>query len=89
LRDKKLVQKDTKGIQDNIELLVAVIEQLFLPIAFSAVPFTKGDETACCRAGDDCRFAFSDEKPKTTLYYRYSLPLFLNRHNTLQERQTL
>ena len=31
--------------------------------AFSAVPFSKGDETACCRAGDDCRFAFSDRLP--------------------------
>ena len=25
--------------------------------AFSAVPFSKGDETACCRAGDDYSFA--------------------------------
>ena len=38
------------------ELFIALIKKLFL-LCISAVPFPKGDETACCRAGDDCRFA--------------------------------
>ena len=38
----------------------------FIAYAFSAVPFPKGDETACCRAGDDYHFAFSDGLPLYT-----------------------
>ena len=52
----------TPPCEQRGELLVAVIEQLFLQ-CISAVPFPKGDETACCRAGDDCRFAFGDGLP--------------------------